>query len=135
MTVSSVVVVGFLLVLGGFGVRAVVLDRRRREGLPRVSDADCLANKPVAVSETTWFAVRSCVAGSLQVDANQVDPGWDLDELHDTLKVMEMSSVKVEDIVSDWCGQEQFEEALGQIERLRPRTLAELMSVLVKFER
>lgn len=135
MTLSSVLAVGLLLVLGGLGVRAGVLDRQRREGLPRVTDAECLANKPVAVTETTWFAVRACVAGSLQVDADQIDPGWDLDELHDTMKVMEMSNVKVEDIVSDWCGSEHFEEALGQIERLRPRTLAELMSVLATFER
>lgn len=135
MTVSSVLVVGVLLVLGGFGVRSAVLDRQRREGLPRVTEAECLATKPVTVPESTWFAIRACVAGSLQVDANQVDPGWDLDELHDTMKVMEMSNVKVEDIVSDWCGSEHFEEALGQIERLRPRTLAELMSVLATFER
>ena len=134
MTASSVFVVGLLLVLGGFGVAGAVLDRRRREGLPRITDAECLANKPVAVSETTWFAIRACVAGSLQVDANQIDPAWDLDELHDTLKVMEMSSVNVEDIVSDWCGRPHLEEALGQIERQRPRTLAELMSVLARFE-
>lgn len=134
MTPSSVLVVACLLALGGFGIAGAVLDRRRREGLPRLTDAECLATKPAVVSEATWFAIRACVAGSLQVDANQVDPAWDLEELHDTMKVMEMSSVNVEDMVSDWCGQQHFEEALGQIERQRPRTLAELMAVLARFE-
>ncbi len=134
MTAGSVIVVALLLGLGGFGAVGAVLERRRREGLPRVTDEECLSTKPVAVSETTWFAIRACIARSLQVDANQIDPAWDLAELHDTLSVMEMSSVNVEDIVSDWCGRGRFEEAIGQIERQRPRTLAELMSVLARFE-
>ncbi len=134
MTGGSVIAVVLLLVLGGFAVGGGVLERRRREGLPRVTDTECLAHKPVAVSDATWFAVRACIASSLSVDANQIDPAWDLDELHDTLNVMAMSSVNVEDIVSDWCGRGRFEEAIGQIERQRPRTLAQLMSVMARFE-